>query len=191
MEGALMTATVLRGKAWVFQGILDVDWEILSYEVSRQLQQKGLPRTYEELGKYCMVNLDPDFPRKVQKGDFIVGSENVGYGHDHDQACMAIKGAGVGAVLCESSNGNFVRNSIDHGLPVVEIKGISTAVQQGDQLEVDLAGGTCRNSTSGMVLRFAPLPDFLLEILAAGGVYPMLEQKLKSGKLQVPSTRPL
>jgi len=185
-----MTATLLRGNAWVFQGILDVDWEILSYEVSRQLQQKGLHRTYEELGKYCMVNLDPDFPRKVQKGDFIVGSENVGYGHDHDQACMAIKGAGVGAVLCESSNGNFVRNSIDHGLPVVEIKGISTAVQQADQLAVDLANGTCRNATTGVVLQFAPLPDFLLEILAAGGVYPMLEHKLSSGALQVPRTRP-
>jgi 3-isopropylmalate/(R)-2-methylmalate dehydratase small subunit len=103
---------------------------------------------------------------------------------------MAIRGAGVGAVLCESSNGNFVRNSIDHGLPVVEIKGISTAVTQGDQLEVDLANGSCRNTTSGMVLRFAPLPDFLLEILAAGGVYPMLEHKLSSGELQVPRTRP-
>jgi 3-isopropylmalate/(R)-2-methylmalate dehydratase small subunit len=181
--------TLLRGKAWVFQGILDVDWEILSYEVSRQLQQKGLPRTYEELGKYCMVNLDPDFPRKVEKGDFIVGSENVGYGHDHDQACMAIKGAGVGAVLCESSNGNFVRNSIDHGLPVVEIKGISKAVKQGDQLEVDLASGVCRNVTTEAVLRFARLPDFLLEILAAGGVYPMLKEKLTKGSLMVSQAR--
>jgi 3-isopropylmalate/(R)-2-methylmalate dehydratase small subunit len=178
-------AKLLRGKAWVFAGILDVDWEILSYEVSRQLQQKGLPRTYEELGKYCMVNLDPDFPRKVQKGDFIVGSENVGYGHDHDQACMAIKGAGVGAVLCESSNGNFVRNSIDHGLPVVEIKGVSTAVHQGDELEVDLAHGSCRNATTGRLLQFAPLPDVLLQILAAGGVYPMLEEKLKKGELRI------
>jgi 3-isopropylmalate/(R)-2-methylmalate dehydratase small subunit len=183
--------TLLRGKAWVFQGILDVDWEILSYEVSRQLQQKGLPRTYEELGKYCMVNLDADFPRKVQKGDFIVGSQNVGYGHDHDQACMAIKGAGVGAVLCESSNGNFVRNSIDHGLPVVEIKGISTAVQQGDQLEVELAQGVCRNRRTGRVLEFARLPDFLLEILDAGGVYPMLQDRLKKGELRVAQKGPL
>jgi 3-isopropylmalate/(R)-2-methylmalate dehydratase small subunit len=181
----------LRGRAWVFQGILDVDWEILSYEVSRQLQQKGLPRTYEELGKYCMVNLDPDFPRKVQKGDFIVGSQNVGYGHDHDQACMAIKGAGIGAVLCESSNGNFVRNSIDHGLPVVEIKGISTTVRQGDQLEVDFVDGACRNLTTGAVLQFARLPDFLLEVLAAGGVYSMLEEKLRKGELGLSQRRPL
>ncbi len=169
---------ILHGRAWVFDGVLDVDWEILSYEISRQLQQKGLPRTYEELGKYCMVKVDPDFPKKVQKGDFIVADENVGYGHDHDQACMAIKGAGVAAVICESSNANFIRNSIDHGLPVVEIKGIKRIVKQGDELEVDLEGGALKNVTSGAQARWTPFPDFILKILDAGGVYPFLRGEL-------------
>ena len=177
---------IMRGKAWVFDGILDVDWEILSYDVSKNLQQKGVPRTYEELGKHCMVNVDPDFPKKVQKGDFLVAGENMGYGHDHDQASMAIRGAGVAAVLCESSNGNFVRNSIDHGLPVVEIKGITAAVHQGDELEVELEKGTLKNLTSGAELHFTPFPDFISRILEAGGVYPYLQQQLKAERLRSP-----
>jgi 3-isopropylmalate/(R)-2-methylmalate dehydratase small subunit len=74
---------------------------------------------------------------------------------------------------------------------VVEIKGISTAVRQGDQLEVDLVNGVCRNLTTGAVLQFARLPDFLLEILAAGGVYSMLEEKLKKRELRLSQPRPL
>ncbi len=173
---------ILRGKAWVFEGVLDVDWEILAYEVSRTLQQQGLPRTYAELGKHCMAKVDPDFARKVQKGDFIVADENMGYGHDHDQACMSIKGAGVAAVLCESSNSNFIRNSIDHGLPVVEIGGVKKLVRQGDELEVDLEQGALRNLTSGTAARFTPFPEFILKILDAGGVYPYLKRQFVAGK---------
>ena len=117
----------LRGSAWVFRGILDVDWEICSYALVRDLQRKGI-LTYEQLGPYCMVNVDPGFPRKVRPGDFIVAGENMGYGHDHDHACMSIRGAGVGAVLCESAAPYFLRNSIDHGLPVLEVPGVTSVV---------------------------------------------------------------
>jgi len=170
----------LRGKAWVFRGILDVDWEICPYSLVRDLKRKG-PLTYEGLGRYCMTNVDPVFPQKVQKGDFIVAEENMGYGHDHDHACMSIRGAGVGAVLCESAAPYFLRNSIDHGLPVLEIPGISATVRQGDELEVDLEQGTVTNLT-GAVLTFSPFPDFILEILDAGGLYPLHKQRLDAAR---------
>ncbi|MBI4232817.1 MAG: 3-isopropylmalate dehydratase [Chloroflexi bacterium] len=174
----------MRGKAWVFGDTLDVDWEICPFETLIQIVHRvgfdGL--TYEELGKYCMTKVDPDFPRKVQRGDFIVAGENMGYGHDHDHACMSIKGAGVAAVLCESTNANFLRNSIEHGLPVVELPGIKEVVRQGDELEVDLTNGYVRNLRTKAELKFAPYPSFLLDMLDAGGLYPHLAHQIKAGK---------
>lgn len=175
---------VLRGKAWVFGDVMDVDWEICPFETLRRLGERGIPRTYEELGKYCMTTVDPDFPKKVQKGDFIVAGQNFGYGHDHDHACMSIKGAGVGAVLCESTNAYFLRNALDHGLAVVEVRGITQAVRQGDLLEVDLSKGVVRNLITGKELRFPPFPDFLLRMLDDGGLYPHLKAQVAAGAIR-------
>ena len=107
----------------------------------------------------------------------------MGHGHDHDHGCLALLGAGVGGVICESAAPYFLRNSIEHGLPVVELPGVFAAVAQGDALEVDLAAGTFRNLRSGAQLSFAPAPDFILEIVAAGGIYPLLEGMAREGRL--------
>jgi 3-isopropylmalate/(R)-2-methylmalate dehydratase small subunit len=166
----------MRGNAWKYSGILDVDWEICSYLLVRQLAERG-PVTEELLGEHCLVNVDADFPKKVRRGDFLVAGPNMGYGHDHDHASMALKGAGVAAVLCESSAPYFLRNSLDHGLPVIELPGVMAALNTGDDLEVDLRAGTVINHTHGGDLTFTPLPDFLLEVLDAGGIYPMLKPR--------------
>ena len=170
---------VLRGNAWIFRGLIDIDYEICSYNLVRDLRAD----TPEALGKFCMVNVDPDFPKKVQKGDFIVAEENMGYGHDHDHGCLSLIGAGVGAVLCESAAPYFLRNSLEHGLPVVELKGVVAAVSQGDPLEIDLAAGRFRNLASGVALAFTPPPDFILEMIAAGGIYPLLTRMAGEGRL--------
>ena len=177
------SAKKLRGKAWVFGDLLDVDWEIMPFATLHVLKEKGIPVSEEELGKYCMTTIDSEFPKKVKKGDFIVAGENMGYGHDHDTACISIKGAGIAAVLCESTNGNFHRNSIHHGLPVCVCKGIKEKVKQGDDLEVDLAKGIVKNMTTGQELCFSPIPDFLLEMLEEGGLYPQLRKQIKEGKV--------
>src|SRR5262249_40292611 len=170
---------VLRGNAWVFRRMLDIDYEICSYNLCRDLRAD----TAEALGKYCMVNVDPDFPKKVKKGDFIVAEDNMGYGHDHDHGCLSILGAGVAAVLCESAAPYFLRNSIEHGLPVVELPGIVAATAQGDALEVDLTVGHVRNLRTGKGLRFTPPPDFILEMIVAGGVYPLMKRMAAEGGL--------
>ena len=176
----------MKGQAWVFEeGPLDVDWEICAFELLRELRAKGIDTNYEELGKYCMVNVDPDFPKKVQPGDFIVGGESTGYtaacldGDPEDPhalayATKAILGAGVAAVLCESCNFVFLRNSLDHGLPIVECKGVMEKVRQGDELEIDLHAGLVKNLTTGEEMSFPILPDFILQTLADGGVYSQL-----------------
>jgi 3-isopropylmalate/(R)-2-methylmalate dehydratase small subunit len=164
----------------VFRGMLDIDYEICSYNLCRDLRAD----TAEALGKYCMVNVDPEFPNKVRKGDFIVAEENMGYGHDHDHGCLSILGAGVGAVLCESAAPYFLRNSIEHGLPVVELPGIVAATREGDALEVNLTAGSVRNVRSGAELTFAPPPDFIMEMILAGGVYPLMKRMAAEGRLR-------
>ena len=176
-----------HGKAWVFDGIMDVDWEICPYPELRDAGvELGVWGRYEVIGKFAMTKVDPDFPKKVQKGDFIVAGENFGYGHDHDTGPKAVKGAGVGAVLCDSAGPYFLRNSLDHGLPVVEIKGIRNAVQQGDELELDLESGYVENLRTQGKFSFKPFPSFILEMLYAGGIYPWIEQQLNAGTLRPP-----
>ncbi len=178
-----MMDSKLRGKAWVFGDILDVDWEICPFEQLRTLQAKGVRPSPESLGPYCMTVVDAEFPKKVKKGDFIVAGENMGYGHDHDHAPMAIQGAGVAAVICNSTNANFFRNSVEHGLPVVELPGIRAATQQGDELELDLAAGRVRNLTQGKEFRFTPYPEFLLEVVGAGGLFEHLKGQITKGEI--------
>lgn len=171
----------MRGRAWVFRGVLDVDWEICVFDISHELQAKGM-YTPEEIGKYCMTKVDPDFPKKVQKGDFIVG-EFMGFGHDHDHACLSILGAGVAAVICDTSAPYFLRNSIERGLPVVEYSGILDAVNQGDELEVDLEKGRLTNISSGVELKFEPMPAFIIRKLEAGGMVPLLKMEVDAGRI--------
>lgn len=175
---------VLRGRVWRFEGILDVDREICSLKHAGPFGP-GVNMTFEErmreLGPHCLTLVDPDFPNKVRPGDLVVGGEGFGYGHDHEHACISLRGAGVGAVLCEAANTNFKRNSINLGLPVIEVKGIMSETKTGDELEVTLAEGRVRNLTTEKTLTFIPYPDFILEIIEAGGVYPQLTNQVKNG----------
>jgi 3-isopropylmalate/(R)-2-methylmalate dehydratase small subunit len=174
---------VLNGRVWRFEGVLDVDWEICPVEHLHAFREikKSYDDSLRELGRYCLTKVDPEFPNKVRTGDFVVGGQGFGYGHDHDHACMSLRGAGIEAVLCEAANTNFKRNSIHHGLPVIEVKGIMNECKTGDKLEVILAEGRVRNITTGKTLVFIPYPDFILEILEAGGLYPLLANQVKLG----------
>ncbi len=169
----------LNGKAWVFGDILDVDFDICPIEATKSVM--GHPKTEKDWGKFCMVNIDPEFPKKVKKGDFIIAGENMGYGHDHESGPLAIKGCGVAAVICESTNRNFFRNTVHIGVPVIECKGIKSKVKQGDELKVDLKAGMINNITSGKTIKFAPYPGFLLEIIDGGGLYALLRKKMAEG----------
>jgi 3-isopropylmalate/(R)-2-methylmalate dehydratase small subunit len=173
----------LRGKAWIFGDVVDVDKDIFPSDVVDEIKEKhGLLITPETGAKYVMTTLDPDFPNKVKKGDFIVAGESMGYGSDHDRSSMALLGAGVGAVICESTNGNFYRNTIDWGVPVVECPGFKKNVKEGDELELDLKGGIVKDLANGATCKFDPYPEFLLEMLADGGLYPHLKKQGAKGE---------
>lgn len=174
-------SSVLRGVAHCYPGILDgTDISPLADRwIVRDAERLGLG--YEDqlraLARNCLTRVDADFPRKVAPGDMLVGDHGIGWGHDYDQAVMALRGAGLSAVVCESPRTNFKRNCINHGLPLVEVPGVLGHVKTGDELELDLARGTLVNRRLGTVLGFRPYPSFILAILNAGGVYADLARR--------------
>jgi 3-isopropylmalate/(R)-2-methylmalate dehydratase small subunit len=167
-----MISRQLVGTAWRFEGLLDVDYDIFPWREGDRFE------TDEEYGTLCMTKRDPEFPQKMSAGDFIVGDVGFGYGHDHDCGARAIKGCGLGAVLCESSTPYFLRNAFNHGLLTLEIPGVFHNSATGDRFEVDLEEGTIVNETNGWSSTFVRLPDFVLEMLDAGNIYNRLNQDL-------------
>jgi 3-isopropylmalate dehydratase, small subunit len=171
-------ALKFKGKVWVFGDNLDVDKEIIPFR-EREL---GLMKD-GNYGRWCMTPVDPNFPKKVKKGDIMVVGTNMGCGHGHQHANMGIIAEKEAFVIAEAFDRNFFKNSINLGLPIIELEGINKQVKEGDLLEVDLHAGEIRNLTSNKTLKFTPLPDFLLEILESGGLEPYANKLIESGEI--------
>ena len=133
----------------------------------------------KELAQHAMEGLDLAFTRKAKDGVIIVAGKNFGCGSSREQAPLALKYAGVKCVLAESFARIFYRNAINIGLPVVECKGVSGRVEEGDALTVDLENGTVENQSKGITLHATQLPPFILEILSEGGLIENLRKKMK------------
>ena len=133
----------------------------------------------KDLAKHALEGLDPAFPEKAKNGVIVVGGKNFGSGSSREQAPLALKYSGVKCVVAESFARIFFRNAINIGLPVVECKGISKAVENGDDLAVDLDKGEVRNTTKGKTLQATKLPAFILEILSDEGLIENLQKRLK------------
>lgn len=170
-------ALKFKGKAWVFGDNLNVDKEIVPFRE----RESGLIKP-GEFGKWCMTPVDPDFPKKVKKGDVMVVGSNMGCGQAHYSSNQAIKQCGISCVIAESFDRNFFRNSIAIGLPIIEYKGIKQKVKEGDELEVDLHTGEIKNLTTKKTLKFTPFPDFLLDVLEADGAEPYGNKLIAEGK---------
>lgn len=133
-----------------------------------------------ELAQHAMEGLDPAFTKKAKDGVIIVAGKNFGCGSSREQAPIALKYAGVKCVLAESFARIFYRNAINIGLPVVECKGVSSKVEEGNALTVDLENGTVKNQSRNMTFHATQLPPFILEILSDGGLIENLRKKMKA-----------
>ena len=131
-----------------------------------------------ELAKHAMESLDRAFPEKAKEGVIVVGGKNFGCGSSREQAPLALKYAGVKCLLAESFARIFFRNAINIGLPVIECKGISNAVETGDELVVDFEAGKVENVSNGKKFQVEKLPPFILEILADGGLIENLRRRI-------------
>jgi 3-isopropylmalate/(R)-2-methylmalate dehydratase small subunit len=131
-----------------------------------------------ELAAHCLEDLDPDFVKKVQPGDIIVAETNFGCGSSREHAPLAIKTSGVGAVIARSFARIFYRNAINIGLPILECEEAVAGTRSGEELEVDLASGEVRNLSSGQTYRAKPYPEFMLQIMEAGGLIEHTRRRL-------------
>jgi len=132
------------------------------------------------LGSHCLEDLDKDFPKKVKKGDILVVGKNFGCGSSREHAVVALKAAGVAAVVAESYARIFFRNAINTGLPVFISKD-TDKIKQGDIIEINGTSGTIKNFSDGKTYQAEPLPEFLEKIIKSGGLISYVRsRKLKT-----------
>jgi 3-isopropylmalate/(R)-2-methylmalate dehydratase small subunit len=124
----------------------------------------------EDIGKHAMEGADPKFLEKYSKGDIIIADKNFGCGSSREHAAITLKTIGVGAVISESFGRIFYRNSINLGLPLMVCQGVKEFVEEGDKLEIDLEEGIVKNITKNKILKGEKLPEFVLEMMEAGGI---------------------
>jgi 3-isopropylmalate/(R)-2-methylmalate dehydratase small subunit len=132
----------------------------------------------DELGAHCMETPDPEFAKRVQPGDVIVGGVNFGCGSSREHAPISIKGAHVSCVIAKSFARIFFRNSINLGLPLLESPEAVDAITAGDELEVDLTTGKIRNLTTEQIFIAKPFEPFMMDIIQAGGLVEYTRRKL-------------
>lgn len=125
---------------------------------------------WKEFGNHALEGYSDEYPEKIDDGDILVAGENFGLGSSRESAPVALKYAGISAIVAESFARIFYRNAINNGLPIIEIEDITDHVTEGDVLEIDMDDNTVFNTTTGQAFSFTPLPPELLEILEAGGV---------------------
>ena len=131
----------------------------------------------EELASHCMEDIDPDFVKRVKKGDVIVAEDNFGCGSSREHAPLAIKTSGVSLVIANSFARIFYRNAINIGLPILECPDAVKAIKAGDDVSCDLSTGVITDVTTGETFRAEPFPPFIQNIIDAGGLIASLASK--------------
>ena len=151
------------GRAWVFGDNIDTD--VLA-------PGKYMSGSLDRLAAHCLEAVNPDFAANVKPGDIVIAGRSFGVGSSREQAAECLKHLGVKAVVAQSFAGIFYRNAINLGLPV--LVGHATAAD-GDAVDIDISTAvlTVANDTT----QCEPIPDFLLDLIAAGGLVPHLERR--------------
>ena len=135
----------------------------------------------KELAKHIMEDIDPNFAQKIIPGEsVIVAGNNFGMGSSREQAPLVIKEAGIVAVLSGQFARIFFRNGFNIGLPLIETD--TSKIDDGDQLQIDLDKGLVNNLTKKIGLEIKPLPKFMQDLLAEGGI---INYYKKHGELKI------
>jgi methanogen homoaconitase small subunit len=149
----------IEGKVWKFRDSIDTDVII----AGRYLRTFSL----DDLASHVMEAEDPQFAEKVEQGDIIVAGWNFGCGSSREQAPVALKHAGISAIIAKSFARIFYRNAINVGLPVITA---DVEAEKGDLMCIDLEKGNVINKTTNKQFEIEPFDDFMLEILNNGGL---------------------
>lgn len=163
------------GKVWKFGKNIDTDIII----AARYLNTSD----GKELAKHIMEDSRGDFYSIISKGDFIVADENFGCGSSREHAPLALKEAGIAAVLSSSFARIFYRNAFNTGLLILELdQNDINKISEGDELQIDLESNKVINLTKNQEYSYAKIPPFMLELLNAGGLMPYAQKQIKEQK---------
>ena len=130
----------------------------------------------KELAQHCMEDIDKDFVNKVHEGDIMVGGWNFGCGSSREHAPLVIKTSGISCVIAKSFARIFYRNSINIGLPILECEAAAEQIRAGDSVSVDFNTGVITDETTGKTYQAEPFPEFIQNIIAAGGLMNSIEK---------------
>lgn len=158
-----LSISVTKGKAWIFGDNINTD-------IIMPFRFKSRTNDPYEMAKYAMYGYDPDFHKKISKDDIIVAGRNFGGGSSREQAPVALKYAGISAVVAESFARIFYRNSFTIGLPALEIPAIKGKVKHGDELTIDIAKFTVQDLRTKETFKAQVVPKFMRQMLLEGGL---------------------
>ena len=158
---------VISGKAFVYGPNIDTD----QIYPGRFLDLTDP----DKVAEHALEGADPSFVREVKPGDIIVAAANFGCGSSREHAAVTLKTVGVGAILADSFGRIFYRNAINLGVPLIVCPGIANLVKRGDEVKVDMETGKVTNETTGASAQAQPLSGYVMEILASGGIKPMIK----------------
>jgi 3-isopropylmalate/(R)-2-methylmalate dehydratase small subunit len=167
-----MATTVIKDRVMEIYGD-----NIPTEQIAHTRHVKAL--TPEGLSEACMKDIDPDFHKKLENGKIMLAGENFGCNSSREWAPAALNYSGIRLIIARSFARIFFRNAINIGLPILECGNIDTFAKKGDELEADLASGKLRNLTQNTETKATVLPDFLLNIMASGGLMEILAKEKK------------
>ncbi|MDQ7043217.1 MAG: 3-isopropylmalate dehydratase small subunit, partial [Sulfurimonas sp.] len=156
-----MSKANINGKVWTFGK--DIDTDII---IAARYLNTSVP---EELAKHIMEDSDPEFVNKINRGDIIVAGENFGCGSSREHAPIALKAAGIAAIIAPTFARIFYRNAFNMGLPIFELPQ-SAEINEGDDITINMDAGTITNNTTSKTYNFTPIPAFMQELIDAGGL---------------------
>jgi 3-isopropylmalate/(R)-2-methylmalate dehydratase small subunit len=154
---------VIEARAWVFGDSVDTDTMYPGFAMKLPI---------EKAAKHVFYDLRPGWTGEVSAGDIVIAGKNFGIGSSRPVAQL-FKQLGIAALVAEEFNSLFLR-SINLGLPAVTIPGVTAMISDQDQVVLDVRSATIERVAGGTKLTGSPLPDFVLAIVAQGGLLPKL-----------------
>ena len=166
----------LEGRVWKFGSDIDTDAII----PARYLNLVDA----DQLARHTMEDERPEFIKEVKPGDILVAGKNFGCGSSREHAPLALKFAGISCIIAKSFARIFYRNGFNQGVPLFESSEAAEAIQDGDQVRVDMSTGEIENLTRKTKVFAKPIPLFMQELINDGGLIPHLQKKGGRDKTQ-------
>jgi 3-isopropylmalate/(R)-2-methylmalate dehydratase small subunit len=151
-------AQKVRGRVWKFSDSVESDAINPYYKYPKM----------EDLKLHTMETYRPEFPKEVKPGDIIVAGRNFGCGSSRPG--LVLREVGISVILAETVSRLFLRNSIARGIAIFMAPGISDAVDDGQDLEVDYQNGVATNLVTGQRVTVRKFPPLIENIFAVGGL---------------------